>query len=163
MQARENRATRGTSGVASTITIRPVREAADYEAALEEIAALMDAPEGNPDADRLDVLTTLVEAYEATHYPMALPDPIEAIRFRMEQAGLTARDLEPFVGSRARVSEVLNRRRPLSLAMIRRLADGLGIPAAVLILPTGAPVTRSRVRPHAARGVAAKRRRSTRT
>jgi HTH-type transcriptional regulator/antitoxin HigA len=129
---------------AATITVRPIRSPADYEATLDEIAALMSAEPGTPEADRLDVLTTLVEAYEVANYPMDPPDPMEAIRFRMEQQGLTPRDLEPFIGSRARVSEVLNRRRPLSLAMIRRLADGLRISAAVLIRPTGAPSERER-------------------
>ena len=126
----------------ATITVRPIRSAADHEAALEEIAGLMDAAPDSPQADRLEVLATLVEAYEAKHFPMDPPDPIEAIRFRMEQQGLTPKDLEPFIGTSARVSEVLNRRRALSLAMIRRLTEGLGIPAEVLIRPTGAPSAR---------------------
>lgn len=109
-----------------------------------------------PEADRLDVLATLVEAYEAKHYPIDPPDPIAAIRFRMEQQGLTAQDLEPFIGTRARVSEVLNRRRPLSLSMIRRLTEGLGIPAAVLIRPTGAPSARKAARKTSPRGTTRK-------
>jgi HTH-type transcriptional regulator/antitoxin HigA len=118
-----------------TISVRPIRTAADHEAALAEIAGLMDAAPGSPEEDRLDVLATLVEAYEAKHYPMDPPDPVDAIRFRMEQQALAPKDLEPFLGSRARVSEVLNRRRPLSIAMIRALEAGLGIPASVLIRP----------------------------
>ena len=117
----------------SNVTVRPVRTEADYDAALRDINALMDARPGTPDGDRLDVLVTLVQAYEARHHPVAPPDPVDAIRFRMEQSGLTPRDLEPYIGSRARVSEVLNRRRALTLPMIRRLADGLGIAAEVLV------------------------------
>lgn len=124
---------------AATISVRPLHSEADYAATLAEIATLMHAAPDTPEADRLDVLTTLVQAYEAKHYPIDPPDPIAAIRFRMEQQGLTAQDLTPFIGTRARVSEVLNRRRSLSLAMIRRLTEGLGIPAAVLIQSTGAP------------------------
>lgn len=117
----------------SNVTVRPVRTETDYDAALRDINALMDARPGTPDGDRLDVLVTLVQAYEARHHPVAPPDPVDAIRFRMEQSGLTPRDLEPYIGSRARVSEVLNRRRALTLPMIRRLADGLGIAAEVLV------------------------------
>ena len=91
---------------------------------------------GTPEGDRLDVLATLIDAYEARHHPIDPPDPIEAIRFRMEQQGLTRRDLEPLIGSRARVTEVLNRKRSLSIAMIRRLHTELGISADVLIRPT---------------------------
>ena len=87
------------------------------------------------DGDRLDVLATLIDAYESEHEPIDPPDPIEAIKFRMEQQGLTRRDLEPIIGSRARVAEVLNRRRDLSIAMIRRLHEHLGISAEVLIRP----------------------------
>lgn len=117
----------------SNVTVRPVRTETDYDAALRDINALMDARPGTPDGDRLDVLVTLVQAYEARNHPVAPPDPVDAIRFRMEQSGLTPRDLEPYIGSRARVSEVLNRRRALTLPMIRRLADGLGIAAEVLV------------------------------
>jgi HTH-type transcriptional regulator/antitoxin HigA len=115
--------------------IRPIKTEADYEAALAEIEALWEAEPGTPEGDRLEVLTTLVEAYEDAHYSIPSPDPIEAIRYHMESRGLVRRDLEPYIGSRARVSEILNRKRPLSLTMIRRLNKELGIPADVLIAP----------------------------
>jgi HTH-type transcriptional regulator/antitoxin HigA len=117
----------------SLVAVRPIRTEVDYEAALEEIATLMDAEENTPGADRLEVLVALVEAYESRHHPIDAPDPIAAIRFRMEQQGLTAKDLEPFIGSRGRVSEVLNGKRALTLPMIRRLGAGLGIPVDVLV------------------------------
>ena len=118
--------------------IRPIRTEADYKATLKEISALMDAdPDaGTPQGDRLDILTTLVQAFEATHVPITAPDPVEAIKFRMEQSGLSVKDLEPFIGKSNRVYEVLNRKRPLTLAMIRRLHQSLGIPAEVLIAQT---------------------------
>ena len=119
-----------------TAEIRPIRDDADHAAAMEEIGALWGAAPGSPEGDRLDVLVTLVEAYEAAHFPIDLPDPVDAILFRMEQQGLTRRELEPFIGSRARVAETLNRRRGLSIEMIRRLHDALGIPAEVLIRPS---------------------------
>ena len=106
--------------------IRPIKTDADYAAAVAEVERLMNAGPGTAEGDRLNVLATLVQAYEDTHWPMDLPDPIDAIRFRMEQAGLTARDLERYIGPKGRVSEVLNRRRPLTLAMIRRLRPDLG-------------------------------------
>ena len=115
--------------------IRPIKTEADYQAALTEIERLFDAQPDTPEGDRLDVLTTLVEAYEADHEPIAAPDPIEAITYYLESRGLTRRDLEPYIGSRARVSEVLNRKRGLTLEMIRRLHTGLGIPTEVLIQP----------------------------
>ena len=115
--------------------IRPIKTEADYQAALAEIERLFDAQPDTPEGDRLDVLTTLVEVYEADHEPIAAPDPIEAIAYYLESRGLTRRDLEPYIGSRARVSEVLNRKRGLTLEMIRRLHTGLGIPAEVLIQP----------------------------
>lgn len=115
--------------------IAPIKTEADYDAALAEIAGLMEAAADTPEGDRLDVLVTLVEAFEARHYAIDPPDAIAAIRFRMEQQGLSRRDLEPYIGSRARVSEVLNGKRPLTLGMIRRLHEGLGIPAEVLIRP----------------------------
>ena len=115
--------------------IRPIKTEADYEAALVEIEALFEAEPGTSESDRLEVLTTLVEAYEDAHYSIPSPDPIEAIRYYMESRGLVRRDLEPYIGSRARVSEILNRKRPLSLTMIRRLNKELGIPADVLIKP----------------------------
>jgi HTH-type transcriptional regulator/antitoxin HigA len=113
--------------------IHPVKTEADYETALEEIERLFHAAPNTPEGDRLDVLVTLVAAYEEQHYPVPPPDPIEAVVYYMESRGLTRRDLEPYIGSRARVAEVLNRRRPLSLEMIRRLHAGLGIAADVLI------------------------------
>lgn len=122
--------------MANEVKVRPIRTKADHTAAMKEIERLWDAEEGTPDGDRLDVLVTLVEAYDVVHYPMDPPDPIEAILFRMEQQGLTRKDLEPLIGSRARVAEVLGRKRGLSLAMIRRLTAVLGISAAVLVQPT---------------------------
>jgi HTH-type transcriptional regulator/antitoxin HigA len=113
--------------------IKPIRTQRDYKAALAEIERLFEGKPGTPDGDRLDVLTTLVEAYEQQHFPVPPPDPIDAILYFMESRGLTRKDLEPFLGGRARVSEVLNRKRSLSIEMIRRLHDGLGIPAEVLI------------------------------
>ena len=117
------------------MNLRPIRNEEDYETALEEIAALWAAEPDTADADRLDILVMLVEAYEAEHYPIPEPDPIELILHVMEARGLTRRDLEPYLGSRARVSEILNRRRPLSLEMIRKLQSGLGLPADVLVQP----------------------------
>lgn len=113
--------------------IKPIRTEVDYETALQEIERLFDAEPGTPEGDRLEVLSTLVEAYEEQHYHIPAPDPIEAIRYYMESRGLSRKDLEPYVGSRARVSEILNKKRPLSLPMIRNLHKGLGIPAEVLI------------------------------
>jgi HTH-type transcriptional regulator/antitoxin HigA len=118
-----------------SMDIRPIRTEADYQAALAEIERLFDAQPDTPNGDRLDVLTTLVDVYEADHEPIVAPDPIEAIGYYLESRGLTRRDLEPYIGSRARVSEVLNRKRGLTLEMIRRLHTGLGIPAEVLIQP----------------------------
>jgi HTH-type transcriptional regulator/antitoxin HigA len=117
------------------VNIRPIHTEADYEAALGDIAALMesDPAPGTPKGDRLDILATLVQAYESRHFPIDAPDPVEAIKFRMEQSGLTVKDLEPIIGRPNRVYEVLSRKRPLTLAMIRRLHRSLGIPAEVLI------------------------------
>jgi HTH-type transcriptional regulator/antitoxin HigA len=115
--------------------IRPIRTKRDYEAALKEIEKLMGAAAGTQDGDRLDVLATLVEAYEAKHFPIEPVDPIELIAFVLEQRGLSRRDLEPAIGTRARVSEVLNRKRPLTLPMIRALSALLRIPADLLIRP----------------------------
>src|SRR5262245_44463716 len=120
----------------AVLKIRPIKTEADYDAALARAEALMDAKAGTREADEFDVLTTLIEAYEDKHYPMDLPDPIEAIKFRMEQQGLTRKDLEPLIGSRTRVAEVLNRKRNLSIAMIRRLNAALGISAEVLMQPS---------------------------
>jgi HTH-type transcriptional regulator/antitoxin HigA len=116
--------------------IRPIRTDADHEAALAEVERLWDAREGSPESDRLDVLATLITAYEERHFPFDPPDPIEAIRFRMEQQGLTRKDLEAMIGSRTRIAEVLSRKRGLSIAMIRRLHEKLGISAEVLIQPS---------------------------
>ena len=113
--------------------IKPIKSERTYQKALKEIDSLMNARANTPEGDRLDVLVTLVEAWEEKHWPIDLPDPIEAILFAMEHRGLSRRDLEPFIGSRARVAEVLNHKRPLTLPMIRRLHRGLGIPAEVLI------------------------------
>lgn len=113
--------------------IKPIKNARDYQRALKEIEGLMRAKRNTPQGDRLDVLVTLVEAWEAKHYPLDLPDPIEAIKYHMEQKGLSPHDLIPFVGGRNRVYEVLARKRPLTLKMIRRLHEGLGIPAESLI------------------------------
>lgn len=117
------------------MNIKPIKTTTDYEAALKEIERLFEAQPGTPQGDRLEVLTTLVEAYEDKHFAIPAPDPIEAIQYFMESRDLTRRDLEPYLGSRARVSEILNRKRPLSLEMIRELNKGLGIPAEVLIKP----------------------------
>ena len=116
--------------------IKPIRSEADYEAALLEVEQLWTAKLGTPDGDRLDVLATLIEAYEDKNYPMDVPDPVEAIKLHLAEHGLTRKDLEPLIGTRTRVAEVLNRKRGLSLAMIRRLHTTLGIPAEVLIQPT---------------------------
>lgn len=118
------------------IEVRPIRTKRDHESALKEIERLWGAKTGTPEGDRLDVLATLVDAYEAEHYPMDPPDPIEAIKFRMEQQRLTRRDLEEIIGTRTRIAEVLNRKRGLSIAMIRRLHERLGISAEVLIRPS---------------------------
>jgi HTH-type transcriptional regulator/antitoxin HigA len=116
--------------------IKPIRTKKTYEAALAEVERLWGAKLGTADGDRLDVLVTLIEAYEAAHYPMDPPDPVEAIKFRMEQQGLSRKDLESLIGTRTRVAEILNRRRNLSIAMIRRLNKELGISAEVLIRPS---------------------------
>ncbi|MDO8672368.1 MAG: helix-turn-helix domain-containing protein [Dehalococcoidia bacterium] len=115
--------------------IKPIRTEKDYEAALAETERLFDSAPGTPEADLLEVWTTLVEFYDEKHYSLPEPDPIEAIAYYMESRGLTRRDLEPLIGSRARVAEVLNRRRALSIEMIRKLHAALGIPAEVLIQP----------------------------
>lgn len=116
--------------------IKPVRTSKDHKAALSEVERLWEAKPGTPEHDRLEVLVTLIEVYEAKHHPIPPPDPVEAIRFRMDQLDLDRKDLEALIGSRARVSEVLGGRRSLSLEMIRRLHRQLGIPAEVLIGPS---------------------------
>ena len=113
--------------------IKPIRTKTDYRAVLKEIETLMPARAGTPEGERLDVLVTLVEAYEKKHYRFDLPDPVEAIKFRMEQMALGPKDLVPMIGQINRVYEVLNRKRPLTLQMIRRLHRTLGIPAESLI------------------------------
>lgn len=116
--------------------MKPIRTEADYEAALEEVAALWGAASNTPKGDRLDVLATLIDVYEAKHHAMDPPDPVEAIKFRMEQQGMTRKDLEDIIGTRTRIAEVLNRKRSLSIGMIRRLHDQLGISAEILIQPS---------------------------
>lgn len=118
--------------------IHPIHTDADYQAALREVAPYFETePEtGSPDGDRFEVMLTLIEAYEAKCFPIDLPDPVEAIKFRMDQAGLTPKDLQPMIGRLNRVYEVLNRKRPLSLAMVWKLHKELGIPAESLIKPT---------------------------
>lgn len=116
--------------------MKPIRTEADYDAALEEVAALWGSASGTPKGDRLDVMATLIDVYEAKHHAMDPPDPVEAIKFRMEQQGMTRKDLEDIIGTRTRIAEVLNRKRSLSIGMIRRLHDRLGISAEVLIQPS---------------------------
>jgi HTH-type transcriptional regulator/antitoxin HigA len=113
--------------------IRPIKTKADHRTALKEVERLWNANPGTPDGDRVDVLVTLIEAYEAKHFPVPAPDPIAAVTFMMEQKGLTRRDLEPAIGSRGRVSEVLTRKRPLTLPMVRQLSALLDIPTEVLV------------------------------
>ncbi len=115
--------------------IKPIKTKKDYETALKEIERLFDAKAGTADGDRLEVLTVLISAYEEKHHAVPLPNPIDAIQYYMESRGLTRRDLEKYLGSRARVSEVLNRKRALTMEMIRNLHKGIGIPAEVLIQP----------------------------
>ena len=117
------------------MNIKPVKTDADYRRALKEIESLMTAAPDSPEGERLDVLVTLVEAYEHKHYPMEMPDPVEAIKFEMERKGLTVKDLEPMIGKSNRVYEILNRKRSLTLQMIWKLHHGLGIPAESLIRP----------------------------
>jgi HTH-type transcriptional regulator/antitoxin HigA len=119
------------------LDIKPIKSDMDYRATLREIESLMTAEAGTPEGDRLDILVTLVEAYEAKHFPLDLPDPVEAIKFAMEQQGLSVSDLEPMIGRRNRVYEVLNRKRPITMKMAWRLHKALGIPAESLIRPSG--------------------------
>ncbi len=122
--------------------IRPIRNEQDYRAAMRQVSAFFDSePEpGTPDGDRFEVLLTLVEAYEAKHFPIDLADPVEAIKFRMEQGGLTAKDLMPAIGGLNRVYEILNHKRPLTLKMVWKLHVLLGIPAESLIRPPRSPL-----------------------
>jgi HTH-type transcriptional regulator/antitoxin HigA len=130
--------------------VSPIKNEADYEAALVEIDRLMDARRGTAEGDRLDVLVTLVEAYEERNWRVDPPDPIDAIKLRMEQRGLTRRDLEKILGTKSRVSEILNRKRPLTVEMMRRLHARLDIPAESLIKPTMRRARQSRPRKRAA-------------
>jgi HTH-type transcriptional regulator/antitoxin HigA len=120
--------------------IKPIRTAADYDLAMAEVERLWDATEGSPESDRLDILVTLIEKYEEQKFPIEFPDPIDAILFRMEQQNLTRKDLEPMIGPRNRVSEILNRKRALSVDMIRMLNERLRIPAEVLIRSNRVPI-----------------------
>lgn len=120
--------------------LKPIRSEADYDEALAEVDILWGAMAGTPEGDRLDILATLIDASEAKIHPMDPPDPVEAIRFRMEQHGLTRKDLEPMIGPRNRVADVLNRKRSLSIDMIRKLHARLGISAEVLIKPSSGKV-----------------------
>lgn len=113
--------------------IKPIRTRRDYEAALKTIERLMSAKRNSPEGENLDVLVTLVQAYEAKHFPLELPDPVEAIKFAMEQRNLTVKDLVPYIGQPNRVYEILNHKRPLTMAMAWKLHQGLGIPAESLI------------------------------
>ena len=115
--------------------LKPIRSKKDYQAALAEVGRLWDAPAKSADADRLDILTMLIERYESQHFPIADPDPIDFLGHVMESRGLVRKDLEAYIGPRGRVADILNRTRPLTLEMIRRLADGLHLPAEVLIKP----------------------------
>ena len=115
------------------MNIKPIKTDADYREALKEVESLMTAEFNTPEGEKLDILVTLIEAYERKHFPLDLPDPVEAIKFEMEQKGLTVKDLEPMIGKSNRVYEVLNRKRSLTLRMIQRLHYELGIPAESLI------------------------------
>tara|TARA_B100000767_G_C19731309_1_gene521804 strand:- start:1263 stop:1631 length:369 start_codon:yes stop_codon:yes gene_type:complete len=120
------------------MNIKPIKTDGDYKAALKIIESLMMAKSDTPDGEKLDVMVTLVEAYEAKHFPMELPDPVEAIKFEMERKSLSVKDLEPMIGKSNRVYEILNRKRSLTLKMIWKLHEGLGIPAESLIKPPSA-------------------------
>jgi len=115
--------------------LKPIRTEAEHAEALADIERLWDAPEGSPEADRLEVLAMLVEAYEKAHFPIEAPDPVAFLEYVMDVRGLTRKDLEPYIGPRGRVADIMNKTRPLSVAMIRRLCAGLGLPADVLIQP----------------------------
>lgn len=117
------------------MNLKPIRNDEEYEAALQEIDRLWNAAEGTPEGDTLEIWVTLVEAYEAGRYELPPPDPIQAIEYFMESRGWTRKELEPYIGSRGRVSEIMNRKRPLTITMIRNLEQATGIPAAILIQP----------------------------
>ena len=130
-----NAATINNELIGVTMDIQPIRTKTDYKNTLKEVSKLveLDPPLGSNDGDRLDILVTMVQAYEARHFSLDIPDPVDAIKFRMEQQGLKPKDLEPMIGRSNRVYEVLNRKRPLTLAMVRKLHAGLGISAECLI------------------------------
>ena len=140
------------------VEVKPIRTEADCDEALKLVESLWRAKPATPEGDRLEVLLTLVEAYEAKHYPVAPPDPVDAILFRLEQEGLTRADLEDCIGPRGRVSEVLSRRRPLSIGMIRKLHARFKIPAEVLIAPSAKLTRRAAPRTQAAKKKVGKRR-----
>ncbi len=117
------------------MNIKPIKTETDYINALHEVERLMDAKADTPEGDALDILATLIEAYEEKHHPILPPEPIEAIFHQMESQGLSRKDLIPLLGSRARVSEIMNKKRALSITMIRKLQEGLGISAEILIKP----------------------------
>jgi HTH-type transcriptional regulator/antitoxin HigA len=125
-------------------SIKPIRNEADYELALQDIDRCLDATAGSPERDRLEVLTVLVDDYEANHYPVSPPDPIAAIEFVLEQRGLSRKDLEGVIGRSGRISEVMNKQRPLTLAMIRKLVETFDLPADVLIRNTSRIQARGR-------------------
>ena len=126
--------------------MRPIRPEADHDAAVARIAQLMGAEPGTEASDELEILVTLADAYESKHFPMDTPDPIAVIQFRMEQQGLTRKDMEPMIGTRARVSEVLTGKRALTLPMMRRLHEVLGIPMDLLVGSAPSPIARARSR-----------------
>ena len=140
------------------MNIRPIRTEADYDQALAEVDRLWGSKQGTPNGDRLDVLLVLIEDYEAKHHSIDPPDPVEAIKFRMEQMNLTRKDLEPLLGPRGRVAEVINRRRPLSLSMIRKLHHSLHIPLESLVGANFSIQRTGRERGRSARGRAVTRR-----
>lgn len=115
--------------------LKPIRTEAAYRNALAELDRLWEAPEGSPESDRLEILAILVEVYEKAHFPIEAPDPVDFIEYIMDSRGLTRKDMEPYIGPRGRVADILNRTRPLTMTMIRRLANGLNLPAEVLIQP----------------------------
>jgi len=119
------------------MNIKPIRSDDDLRATFARLEGIFQAPEGSPESDEMEVLVALIESYENKHYPISAADPVEAIKFRMEQQGLVAKDLEPYIGSSGRVSEVLNRKRALSLRMVKRLHDGLKIPYESLLSHAG--------------------------
>ncbi len=132
--------------IGDAIEIHPILNEDDYYAALDRIGSLLNAQLSTPEGDAFEALATMIEAYEEEHFPIAMPSPIAAIEFRLDQQGLTRKDLEPMIGSRARVSEIMTGKRQLTLPMIRRLRDGLGIPADVLIGEAKAPARKVRPR-----------------